>query len=741
MFELQNVESLWLWLLGVVAGAGLLYVTYLGIFRRSERRLTWVLFSLRALGILALLMALARPVWTEDNTLVDPGRLAVVLDTSRSMTLADPGGKSRYELAREAVKQLKDEIETGEGEKVQVELFDITGEPFTDGIPDEPQAGTTDLVRAANRVESRLRSRLLIGTVLVTDGMDNSGREDILQLADSVTPIHAIGFRDDPNTAELDLSLREPRAPEQVLVNNKVTVQVPVVRAAGDPGLEVSATVTVRLADKAQATQRVTLSAGENQVEASLTFEPIVAGRFVYRVDVATAAGERVQANNSKQFALQVNAEAIGVMYLEGFLRYEYRFLRKRLDDDPDISLVTLVRSANPDRPDPEGAAVLVTPTRLENVHLVILGDMEADFLSAAEYQALKDWVNEEGHAILVLGGYRSFGPNGFGTTPLADTLPVVFSGPGDQEQSDESFTMDLTVQGQAHPIFQISGDRVSDLAMWRQAAQLAGCSLVQRAKPGAVVLANNPVVQVGEQPAVVMATQNYGAGKTMVVTADTTWKWSRVARLKGQSDALYARFWSQTVRWLTGRDLDDQQAPLVVSTDRPGYADGEPVQVRVVQRGDELAETTLSARIVNPAGKERPVPLRVAADGSGDRVATLFPDSSGRHVIHAEVTRGGQIVANQDVALLVHGEDLETADTRTNSQLLRQITSERGVGVYVDVDQVETLAQRLATDRKHRTVKRSSEPREYWNSPFLFAFFLAAVTGEWWIRRRNRLV
>ncbi|MBQ18399.1 MAG: hypothetical protein CMJ65_14880 [Planctomycetaceae bacterium] len=741
MFHLQNVNSGWLWLLGIAVGAGLLFYAYRSIFRRTERRLTWLLLGLRGAGILALLLALARPVWTEDTTLVDPGRLAVVIDNSQSMSLAHSGEKSRYELARAAVEQLTRQIEEGEGAKVQVELFDITGEPLEDGPPAKPLEDVTDLIRAVGRVESRLRSRELIGTVLVTDGMDNSGRDDILQLADSNTPIHAIGFPTDLSTAELDLALRDPQAPEQVLVNNTVTVRVPIARVAG-PDQAVPVTVRVTLGDQLQNEQQVTIKQGANQAEAVLTFEPTVAGRFMYRVEASTTSGERVVANNVRQFALQVNAEAIGVFYLEGFLRYEYTFLRKRLDDDPDINLVTVVRTANPLRPNPGASKILLTPKQLENVHLVILGDMEADFLGEAEYTALKGWVAEEGHAILALGGYRSFGSNGLAVTPLADVLPVVFAAQGQADQSDEAFTMDLTPQGQVHPIFQVTGDRVRDLTMWREAAQLAGCSLVQRAKPGAVVLAHNPIVTADDQPAVVIATQNYGRGKSMVVTADTTWRWSRVARLKGQGDVLYSRFWSQAVRWLTGRDLDDRQAPLVVTTDRPGYKDGEAVAVRVVQRGEAAdGGQTVSARIVNLAGRERSLPLRPATDGSGDMVATVFPDGAGRHIVHAASASGGQVVANESVEFLVHGSDLETSDTRTNPQVLRQVASERGSGIYVDIDKAETLAESLSADRRQRTVTRSRDPREYWNSPFLFVFFLAMVTGEWWIRRRNRLV
>ena len=133
MLQLENVQSVWLWLLGIVAVAALLFVVYRSIFQRPERRLTWVLLALRGAGILALLLALARPVWTQTTTLTAPGRLAIVLDDSRSMSLAHTGGKSRYEWALEAVTRLKRQVEEGEGARVQVELFGIDGKPIEAG--------------------------------------------------------------------------------------------------------------------------------------------------------------------------------------------------------------------------------------------------------------------------------------------------------------------------------------------------------------------------------------------------------------------------------------------------------------------------------------------------------------------------------------------------------------------------------------------------------------------------------
>src|ERR1051326_5398452 len=104
----ENVERAWLWLLLIGLGAWLLAATYQGIRLRSEqRRLVTALMVLRGAGVLALVLALAKPTWVRETELVDPGRVAVVLDNSLSMSLADPGGKSRYQLAKDAVEQLR----------------------------------------------------------------------------------------------------------------------------------------------------------------------------------------------------------------------------------------------------------------------------------------------------------------------------------------------------------------------------------------------------------------------------------------------------------------------------------------------------------------------------------------------------------------------------------------------------------------------------------------------------------
>jgi uncharacterized membrane protein len=733
----ENVEHPWIWIVLVVAGIGILFATYWAMFQRSERGpLVTSLMFLRGAGLLALVLALAKPTWTRDTELVDSGHLAVVVDNSLSMSLADPGGKSRYALAREAVDKLRTALRADPARSaIEVDLFDIHGTSLNGQLPEQPRVERTDLVRALTEARAHLRSKPLAGMVLLSDGMDNTGRHDFHELADSPVPIFTVGFRPDPESSRLDLAVKRVQAPERVLVHNEIRVDVLVSKTAGP---ETQATVTIKRGREEFASQPVTFGPGDGEQKVSLKFTPGQAGHFVFTASVASETGERLLANNSMHFPLRVDAEPIRVFYVEGFLRYEYKFLKSRFEDDPDISLVSVVRQVNPEAVQNRSDGDLITPERLKNFDVVILGDMEASYLSEMEYQALVHWI-EQGHALLVLGGYHSFGPNGFRATPLADVLPVVFA---DKEpsQSEEPFVLKLTEEGQRHPIFDVSSAQGREMALWNAAPALKGSSLVQRAKPAATVLAVNPTVQVEGKPAVVVAIQRYGTGQAMILAADTTWLWSRLTRVAGQSDTLYARFWSQTMRWLSGRSREEKRPLLTINTDRPDYEVGKPVSIRVVRQpppGTDLSAAEMAVDVVPETGKAVSVPVRTSSRDPNVFTGTFYPSAGGRYEVAANMTAAGKPVANQTTEFLVQGSDLELADTRTNRDDLKSIASATG-GLYFDIEDAAKLSDKI--EPKERRIVQTRRT-EYWNSPLMFGFFLCAVTVEWLIRRRNHLV
>jgi hypothetical protein len=737
-FRFEAFSPLWraaLLVLLVVAGAAFLFWTYWGIYRRSGgRRLAWWLLGLRCVGLLLLLLMLAGPVWTRQRERTDPGRVAIVVDTSRSMTLPDATGASRYARAKEAADKIQKALDKGTGPRLKVELFDVNGALLKE-LPAEPTAGSTDLTKALKKVTARLRSRQLAGVVLISDGVDNTGRQTFTDWDEAGAVIHGVGF---PQPVERDLSVRTPQAPRRVLVHNAVPVAVPVGHKG--PG-ETNATVTLRRGREVLATKKVRLPAGDGEQVVSLTCTPDQPGTFELTAEVSRAAGEKDVSNNAINFPLEVGKEPIRVLYLEGYLRYEARFLKERLEDDPDVSLATFVRRLSPDQPAAEASKPKVTEAELNKFDVLILGDMEAAYLDRPAWEAIVRWLDGRNHSLLVLGGYTSFGPQGLRTTPLAERLPVVFAG-GAEQQRERPFQLRLTEEGQAHPIFALGDDRVASTKQWHAAAPLDGLCLVQEARKGAAVLAVHPQAEAGGKPAVVIATQRApGGGQVMALTIDTTWRWGREARARGEPDRLYGRFWSQTIRWLAGRSLDDSRPPLAVSTGKALHDVNEKavIQVRRLPRpGADLADTRIVVDVINPKGRAVPG-LAPSFSKADPNLATVefTPGEAGRYEVVASLRRGDKVVDNVTTELRVRGADLELETVSTRPDHLKALAEATG-GTYREVDDAEEVAAKLT-----RSERRQSrlERKEYWDSPWLFGAFLLAVTGEWFLRRRNHLV
>lgn len=736
LLQFDHGHILWLWVVLAVAGGWLLVSTYRDIFRRSENRLTWFLLGLRGVGLLALLVALAKPVSVRRSVETEPGHVAVVVDDSLSMSFAVPDGQTRYARARSAIEAFQAGIrDASEGVEVVIALHDIRGNPLLDGPPESPEAERTDLADALRRTVTRLRSRHLLGVVLVSDGQDNSGAFSGTSPADLRVPVFTMGFAPDSAADRVDLKAVRVNAPERAILNNTVRIEVLV---AKEGGADVEATVRVRRGEVVVASETVAFGDGDSQQIARLDLTPGEAGRFVYAVTVESEAGERMLANNRASFPLQVDEEPIQVVYLEGFLRHEFTFLKRRLDEDPDISLVSVIRRADPGLPAAGLRGELLTPDHLEKFDLVILGDMEGGHLDDTEYAALKAWV-EQGNALLVLGGYHSFGPNGFRDTGLAEVVPIVFA-EREPMQREEPFALSLTPEGASHPIFEITGDRVQDEGLWGGAPRLAGSSAIERVKPGATVLAERAGEPGGDPAMPVVVLHRFGAGRVLVITADTTWRWARHSRILGQSDTLFSRFWSQAVRWLAAWESDDDEPVLSLVTDRPTYDVGKAVTITAtVRRPGEEATAAASLDVVLRGGDGGEIPLRMVSNSADPNrfTGTVYPEKGGRYQVTGEVTAEGEVIAGGVTEFLVHGSNLELADAGIDRGRLQSLARATG-GRYVDVGDVAGLVRSIPlSDRRTVRTVRS----ELWNAPGLFLVFLAAISLEWVTRRKHHLV
>ncbi len=750
----QKMNPPWFWILLMTGCLLFLVLTYRDIFRLSKRKLAWVLLLIRCLGVLLLLAALVKPGWQDRIEQTEIPQLAVIFDNSQSMSLAQPLRPGdwihRYPFVRDWI-DLSPHAQDLK-KRFEVRWFDILGKeipPDSAALPEEPAVEQTDLIRALQSVSGRLRGRHAAGVLLISDGRDTTSRENYMVLEEYPLPVYTVSFPAPAGGVDpsIDLSVVSVDCPSRTLVHNTVAIKVQL-RKDGPAKIEVP--LSIERAGRTLVSQFVRFDEGAAEQTVNINYTPEEPGDFVLTAQLPPQAQERTTVNNSSMFKLRVEADPIRVLYIEGILRPEYKFLRECLSRDPDVDLISFVRSASQREISVAGVMTgseLLTPERLEKIHVVLLGDFEANMMDDSSYAALKTWV-ENGGGLMILGGYQNLSENGLIRTPLADLLPVEIA-EGGMQQIDQPFRFDLTYEGRRHPAFAITGDMAQDARLWNSLPELKGVAAVKGIKPAATVLARHPLANpqsADQEGYIVLATQPFGKGVVTVLTADTTWRWSRLLRLAGQSDALYVRFWSQMTRWLSHRDMVTAQTALQISTDKALYQRGSRVALTVTRNpavmlpGEEGEKAALELTIYTPDNQT--IPLTPASDVTNVNrwTAAYFPGRGGRFQVLARLLRSGSDLANQQTEFLVEGSQIELEDPAPNPALMQQIARTTG-GLYAEITDDPAVRKLVESLPGEPRITSKAQTTQIWNSPTLFIGFLILVTVEWIVRRRNQLI
>ena len=732
----------------------LIVLAYLLIYRVFSKRLTFFLMSLRIVAVALLLLCLIKPTLVSHSTITERGKLIVMADTSRSMSLPiEEQGPNRLEqvqqfLASELVANLgqKNDLATyvfaDNSQRLTTPLLSIEGDH-------------TDISSSVSRAVSALKGQPLAGVLLLTDGGDNSGIDPVKALEPLATPIYALGVGTHAGEKEKNIALTEVMANRRVIVNNEIQVECEIQNQGYD---KLMAPIEIHQGDEVVASTRVRLMAYQKTQRAVLNFAPSVPGDFIYTVSVPIQAGETSKKDNRQEFPLHVSEGQIKVLYLDGVLRWEFKFLRRTLKSDPDISLIALVRVGKKIVFSGTGGGnpvtlrgKIFTDERLKDIDVVILGDIESSYFSQKELQNLVKFVDRDGGSVVMLGGYDAFGAGGYKGSPLERIMPVVFA-PPKASQAEGAFAIKLTEAGKNHPIFQFTEDVEQNALIWESLPKLDGCSQVLRAKPGARILAVNPTTSNLYGDLIVLAVQKYGAGKTLALTADTTWKWDfvmsgRAQGTTGTGDTLYKMFWGQVIRWLaTGEPGKEEPIIAPPRTEKYVYKLGETVTIstKLSDKKPEVKPLQISGAVQTADGEKIDLSFEKQPGETGEYKASFFPTTGGRYYVNLmakgvdnKFTRGKvKILENRKANLLVIGPELELEESGLNEELLRNIADRTG-GKYSSLKDADKLIEDIESADRELNV---TAKHEMWNTPWFFGGFLLLMTIEWLIRKRKRM-
>jgi uncharacterized membrane protein len=714
-----------------------------------------VLLGLRVLGVLACLLTALQPAIELRQVTRLPNRVALLVDTSRSMEVRPPdGGPSRAERAAALLERAAPRLAAWQqaGHEVDVFGFGETVSPATiASLREPPAADATRIGEALGDVRTRYAGRDLGAVVVISDGVD-TGRigEGPLDAATRQAiealgaPVHTVGVGE---KSLRDLSVAAVLADQFAFVRTPASIEA-VIRQTGLPDRQVE--VTLERDGRPIASRSVVLRGDRSEEKIAFDWLPDHPGNFVFRISTPVLAGEALTSNNEQSFALKVIRDRIRVLHLSGRPSWDERFVRSMLRRDPNVDLVSffILRTETDEQPwNRNDLSLIPFPTyeifeeQLRSFDLVIFQNFNyAPYGVEPFLPNVRDYV-EGGGALAMIGGDLSFTSGGYGATALRDVLPVELpptppapTGVSDADLTTDAFRPKLTPEGHTHPVTSLVLDPRENEQRWAKLPPLEGINKVPRARAGATTLLAHPTLKGADgKPAPVLVTADAGKGRALALLTDSAWHWGFLAAGEGDDGRAFQRFWENAIRWLV---RDPALTLLRLELDRLEYRRNQPIAVRVRAMHADYSpapdvEVTLAVvSTAAPAGSEPARSLHATTDADGEAHVDLGTLPPGAYRLAGRATIDARAV-NQEETFVVRASGPELDDVAARDKVLREIAQASG-GSYA-FEELRDVA--IRPSREVRVGRQQSV--EVWSAPPLLLIGVSLLALEWALRRR----
>jgi uncharacterized membrane protein len=728
-------------LAALVVGLGVV-VAVLGYRRSGRAGPGWraALLGLRVAVFALLAACLLRPGLLLSTSVPRQNAIAVLVDDSRSMQIADEGGGTRLEAALALAGDSAGTLVQALAARfvVRTYRFSEAAERLGRGARLSGQGARTDLARALDEARRDASGAPLAGIVLVTDGADNGGTalaEPLLSLQAARIPVYPVGLGRE--RFERDVAVERVELPRSTL-RGAVLLGTVALRARGVGGETVR--LTVEDGGRIVAQEDVAVPRGAEVVTVPVRIPPLEPGPRELTVTARPVAGELVSQDNVRHAVVRVRDRREKVLYVEGELRPEFAFLRRAALADSNVQLVGLMRSA-------EGKFLRVgvddslellggfpaTRAELFRYRGLVLGSIEAGFFTADQLRMVAEFVGERGGGLLALGGRSAYGEGRFEGTPLAEVLPVTFANrAADSAEPAVEMRLALTPAGAATAALLLAPEGRDNGARWDSLPPLTSVNRWLGLKAGATALATGAAAGGAPEPA--LAWHRYGRGKAIAFRPQDAWLWRMHATMPPE-DRTHETFWRQMLRWLV-EDTPDR-LELAVAPEHPGP--GQRVTVRA-ELGDSaflrVNDARVTAVVTGPLGTVDTVALDWVLGRDGTYAGGFVPRDEGTFRLEVAAARGGDTLRAEPRYVMVADRGLDFLNAEMRAPLLRRIAEETGGRFYT-----AATAGALPGDARYtESGVTTTEVHDLWDMPAVFLALVTLLGAEWLLRRRRGL-
>ncbi|MGB7347566.1 MAG: hypothetical protein WBD20_25310 [Pirellulaceae bacterium] len=751
-------------------------------------RLFATLLKLAAIGLIAI--CLLQPMRSGTRPRPQANVMSILVDNSQSMQVksADNDQSRGKEVAALLDDKSDWRIRLAQSFDVRTYAFDTRLENAVSVAALPMNGSVSSLKSSLVSLSQRFADRPVAGTLLFTDGNLTDAPDADFEWASLGFPVYPVLPAEDQLVRDIriaDVSTRQTDF-ESAPITLRVTIDA-VAITESDVFVQLRDHSTGKLIEE-QAVSDQLLSEPQ---EITFRFRPDKPGIAFYRVVVFTEgdrktmedaasnlleakSSEATLANNLRLVSIDRTSGPYRILYLSGRPNWEFKFLRRALQEDAEVQLVGLLRIANKEPKfsfrdqgvtstnplfqglgdDEEDAAqqydqpVIIRlgvkeseelsegfPTSSEELfayHGLILDDIEPEFFTQDQLLLIRRFVAARGGGLLMLGGQESFSGKSFGDSPLGELSPVYAPRQSviakHEARSDGgAYRMALTREGMLQPWTRLRETELSEKERLQKMPVFTTLNPVGDVKPGASQLATVQTPDGDTAPA--LLAQRFGKGRTAAIPIGDLWRWSMRRDDLQQDDP--AQAWRQMTHWLVN-EVPRRAEIQIQSTDDPS----QPVTMIATARDTSylpLDNAKVELNITPPVGD----PFMISAE-SDDRVpgqyhADYWSRDPGAYKVTATIkSADGSIVGETSSGWTAQSNAAEFRRLQLNRTLLQNIADQTG-GEIIDESQLGAFV----TDLPNRKVP-VTETWVYpiWHRPWIMLLAILCLCGEWGLRR-----
>jgi len=715
------------WLLVALIAAAAVVVGIAIWYRRAGLGLVraTVLGALQTALVAGVLVLLWRPALVTQTLRPQENSVAVLLDTSGSMLYGNEDSSRLQQavdaLSRNALPALESQF--------TVNLFSFANDVLElsslDKVP--PPGPVTHIGDALLNVLRGAQSGAIAAVVLVSDGADNSVDYDAAKIAEIASfgvPIHTVGVGEE--TMPNDLELEDVQLPSVGLAGSTVSAQVSIRHSGAS-----LAQLKVYDGDAILTSESIQLPGSTGVTTRWVDIDVGAAGVRDLKFALDALPNETNVINNSRLRPMEVPEQRRHILYIEGEPRWEYKFIRRAIDENPAVRVASLLKTTPNKfyRQGIESPDELVNGFPTEELALfrydgIMIGSFEAAALTPPQHDMIREFVSRRGGTLLMLGGRRGLTDGGWGPTSVAEVLPVrlpELEGPSFIREPAKAMLAPL---GLTSAMTRLEADDEANKAAWEGLPDLADFQTVGELKPGAETLLEARFM--GDTKPLLVH-QRYGLGNVYVLATGGTWRWQMQLP---HEDQRHETFWRQFLQ----AAATTAPQPVTLTSDRVFYGDESTVVLRAEVRDKSYkpaSDAAVSLEVSDGMGPPTTVPMTPVAGERGLYEAVYDTAHTGVFRFQAIAKTGDEELGRAQFAVRREDGVIEHYHVQQNRALLERLSAATG-GTYFAVDDVSKLPEAVSFSEAG-SVER--QVLDLWNIPLAFMLLLLLKSAEWLLR------